>query len=113
MARAVARYAFKLMVCKDEYEIARLYTNYDFDKKTREMFEGNYKLYYHLAPPLLTGVNKQTGASKKLVFGGWVYLAFELLAKLKGLRGTCFDIFLYSSKNDRARLDGTLKQLPG
>ncbi|MDX2370725.1 MAG: hypothetical protein QNK36_20370 [Colwellia sp.] len=69
MARAIARYAFKLMVCKDEYEVARLYTNGIFDNKIQETFEGNYKLYYHLAPPLLTGVNRQTGAPKKLAFG--------------------------------------------
>lgn len=51
LARAVARYVFKLMAYKNEYEVARLYTNGDFDKKIRETFEGSYKLYYHLAPP--------------------------------------------------------------
>lgn len=102
LATAVARYAFKLMVYKDEYEVARLYTNGNFDEKIRETFEGNYKLYYHLAPPLLTGVNKQTGASKKLALGGWGYPAFKLLTKLKGCTVLVL-IFFYTQERTTER----------
>jgi indolepyruvate ferredoxin oxidoreductase len=84
LAMSVARYAFKLMVYKDEYEVVCLYTSGEFHKKIKEMFEGDYKLNYHLAPPLLARVNKHTGKPKKSAFGGWEYHAFKLLANLKG-----------------------------
>jgi indolepyruvate ferredoxin oxidoreductase len=98
LAMSVARYAFKIMAYKDEYEVARLYTNGEFNKTIEKMFEGNYKLNYHLAPPLLARVNKRTGIPKKTAFGAWVYPAFKVLAKLKGLRGTRLDIFSYTAE---------------
>lgn len=62
------------------------------------MFEGDYKLNYHLAPPLLARINKHTGKPKKTAFGGWVYPAFKLLAKLKRVRETRLDIFSYTEE---------------
>ncbi len=93
LTAAVARYAFKLMAYKDEYEVARLYTQTDFVKRIAEQFEGDYKLTFHLAPPLMSEVDAITGEAKKKTFGPWMLTAFGLLAKFKGLRGGMFDIF--------------------
>ena len=93
LAEAVARYYAKLLAYKDEYEVARLYTDGAFRKKIEAMFEGDYKLVYHLAPPLLAKPDPRTGEPGKLQFGGWVLHLFGFLSKLKGLRGTAFDIF--------------------
>ncbi|MSP96821.1 MAG: indolepyruvate ferredoxin oxidoreductase family protein [Betaproteobacteria bacterium] len=93
LAEAVARYFAKLMAYKDEYEVARLYSDGEFGKKIATMFEGDYKLVFHLAPPLLTRADPNTGEPKKLQFGAWMMAAFGLLAKFKGLRGTALDIF--------------------
>ena len=92
LSAAVARYFFKLMAYKDEYEVARLYANTDFKKRIAEQFEGDYKLSYHLAPPMLAKKNDKGELIKK-AYGPWVLTAFKLLAKLKGLRGTAFDVF--------------------
>jgi indolepyruvate ferredoxin oxidoreductase len=93
LAEAVARYYAKLLAYKDEYEVARLYTDGAFRKKIEGMFEGDYRLVFHLAPPLLAKPDARTGEPGKLRFGGWVMNLFGMLAKLKGLRGTAFDIF--------------------
>jgi indolepyruvate ferredoxin oxidoreductase len=93
LAEAVARYYAKLLAYKDEYEVARLYTDGAFRKKIDAMFEGDYKLVYHLAPPLLAKPDPRTGEPGKLQFGSWVLPLFGILARLKGLRGTTFDIF--------------------
>ncbi|HXD82868.1 MAG TPA: indolepyruvate ferredoxin oxidoreductase family protein, partial [Rudaea sp.] len=87
LAEAVARYAFKLMAYKDEYEVARLYTSGDFEKRIREQFDGDFKLHFHLAPPLLAHRDSE-GKLRKGEYGAWVFGAFKLLAKLRGLRGT-------------------------
>jgi indolepyruvate ferredoxin oxidoreductase len=92
LTEAVARYAFKLMAYKDEYEVARLYTSGDFEKRIREQFDGDFKLHFHLAPPLLARRDSE-GKLRKGEYGPWVFGAFKLLAKLRGLRGTAFDIF--------------------
>ncbi|MBL8381472.1 MAG: indolepyruvate ferredoxin oxidoreductase family protein [Burkholderiales bacterium] len=92
LAEAVARYCFKLMAYKDEYEVARLYADPAFMEKVRGQFDGDYKLRFHLAPPLLARRNDK-GELVKKAYGPWVFKAFGLLAKLKGLRGTAFDIF--------------------
>lgn len=97
-AEAVARYAYKLMAYKDEYEVARLYTDGDFLKKLNSQFEGDFRLSFHLAPPLLNPPDPETGIAKKKEFGPWVFRAFGLLAKLKGLRGTKLDIFGYTEE---------------
>jgi indolepyruvate ferredoxin oxidoreductase len=92
LTEAVARYLFKLMAYKDEYEVARLHTDAGFLNKVSAMFEGDFKLNYHLAPPLLASKNDK-GELQKQSFGPWMLTAFRLLARLKGLRGTPLDVF--------------------
>ncbi len=92
LTEAVTRYLFKLMAYKDEYEVARLHTDTSFLNKVNAMFEGDFKLNYHLAPPLLAKKNDQ-GELQKQQFGPWMLTGFKLLAKLKGLRGTPLDVF--------------------
>ena len=103
LARAVARYYFKLLTYKDEYEVARLYTDTGFMDKVNQAFEGDFKLNFHLAPPLLADRNLDTGQLEKKSYGPWMMRAFGLLAKLKGLRGTPFDPFGRSAERCRER----------
>jgi indolepyruvate ferredoxin oxidoreductase len=93
LAEAVARNFFKLMAYKDEYEVARLYTDGSFAKKLAQQFEGDFRLEFHLAPPLLAPRDPVTGHQKKRRYGRWMMSAFRLLAKLKFLRGTPLDPF--------------------
>ncbi|MGP1396732.1 MAG: indolepyruvate ferredoxin oxidoreductase family protein [Inquilinaceae bacterium] len=93
LAEAVARYAFKLMAYKDEYEVARLYTDGAFRARLDAQFEGDYTLRFHLAPPLMAERDPETGHLKKRTFGPWMLRAFALLARFKRLRGTRFDPF--------------------
>ncbi len=93
LTEAVARYYAKLLSYKDEYEVARLYSEAAFQAKLGQQFEGDYKLKFHLAPPLFSQRDPQTGHLIKQEFGSWMLPAFRLLAKLKGLRGTAFDPF--------------------
>src|SRR5690606_30417103 len=96
LSTAVARNLGKLMAYKDEYEVARLYTDPAFMEKLRDAFEGepgrDYALHVHLAPPLLVGKN-DSGELVKKRYGPWMMKAFAVLARLKGLRGTPLDIF--------------------
>ena len=92
LSEAVARYAFKLMAYKDEYEVARLYTSGDFQKRVAQQFEGDYKIRFHLAPPLLAKKDAE-GRLIKQEFGPWMFTAFKLMARLRFLRGTALDIF--------------------
>ncbi len=92
-AEAVARYAYKLMAYKDEYEVARLYTDGGFEEKLRAQFDGDYKLTFHLAPPLLAQRDPATGELRKREYGPWMFKAFRLLARMKRLRGTWADPF--------------------
>jgi indolepyruvate ferredoxin oxidoreductase len=92
LTEAVARYLFKLMAYKDEYEVARLHTDAAFTAKVADMFEGDYKLVHHLAPPAVAKKNER-GELIKQPFGPWMRTAFGLLAKMKGLRGTALDVF--------------------
>jgi indolepyruvate ferredoxin oxidoreductase len=96
LPRAVAVSYAKLLAYKDEYEVARLYTDGSFEKQLRDQFEGNFKLSYHLAPPLLPAADDGAGRPRKKAFGRWMRTGFKLLAQLKGLRGTPFDLFGYS-----------------
>jgi indolepyruvate ferredoxin oxidoreductase len=93
LTEAVARNHFKLLAYKDEYEVARLYTDGDFLRKLGEQFEGDYKLSFHLAPPILGRRDRATGEPRKSAFGPWVLRLFRLLARLRFLRGTPLDIF--------------------
>ncbi|SFD90152.1 indolepyruvate ferredoxin oxidoreductase family protein [Paracidovorax konjaci] len=92
LSEAVARYLFKLMAYKDEYEVARLHTDRAFTDKIAGMFEGDYRVVHHLAPPL-TAKKNERGELVKQAYGPWMRKAFGLLAKLKGLRGTALDPF--------------------
>ncbi len=92
LAEAVARYLFKLMAYKDEYEVARLHTDKRFTDRIAGMFEGEFKIVHHLAPPAIARRNAQ-GELVKQPFGPWMRSAFAVLARLKGLRGTVFDPF--------------------
>jgi indolepyruvate ferredoxin oxidoreductase len=94
LADAVARYLFKLMAYKDEYEVARLYTDGSFLKQVENTFAGdNLRLEFHLAPPLLARRDPATGLPRKMSFGPWLLPLFAVLAKFKWLRGTPFDPF--------------------
>jgi indolepyruvate ferredoxin oxidoreductase len=92
LAEAVARYYFKLMAYKDEYEVARLYADPAFTEKLKAQFEGDYRLHFHLAPPLLARRNEK-GELIKREYGPWMFTAFRILAKLRFLRGTALDLF--------------------
>ena len=92
LAQAVAHNLFKLMAYKDEYEVARLFSNGDFEKKIAAMFEGDYTLRYHLAPPSLGSAQDQADARKRS-YGPGMLRVFRLLAKLKKLRGSMLDPF--------------------
>ena len=102
LSEAVARYFFKLMAYKDEYEVARLYTSGDFKRRVAQQFEGDYKLKFHLAPPLFAKKNAQ-GQLLKKEYGSWMLTAFGLMAKLRGLRGTPLDIFGYTAERRSER----------
>ena len=104
LSEAVARYLFKLMAYKDEYEVARLHTDPAFMARINGMFEGDFKLVHHLAPPLLARRNDK-GELVKQPFGPWVRSAFGLLARLKGLRGGALDVF---GKSEERRTERAL-----
>jgi indolepyruvate ferredoxin oxidoreductase len=92
LSEAVARYLFKLMAYKDEYEVARLHSDGTFLAKIAADFEGDYKVNYHLAPPVTAKKNAK-GELQKTQYGPWMLTGFKLLAKMKGLRGTALDVF--------------------
>ncbi|MDY0022881.1 indolepyruvate ferredoxin oxidoreductase family protein [Arenimonas caeni] len=104
LTEAVARYYFKLMAYKDEYEVARLYTSGEFRRRIEQQFEGDYKIHFNLAPPLLAKRDADGHLVKK-EYGPWIFTAFKLLAKMKGLRGTAFDIF---GKTEERRMERQL-----
>ncbi len=106
LTEATARYLFKLMAYKDEYEVARLHTDAGFLGKVNAMFEGDFKINYHLAPPLIA-VKNEKGELQKQKFGPWMLTAFKLLARLKALRGTPMDVFgrTEERKIERALID--------
>jgi indolepyruvate ferredoxin oxidoreductase len=105
LTESVARSLFKLMAYKDEYEVARLYTETEFLTRIADRFEGPYKLHVHLAPPLLGDRDPETGHLRKRSFGPWMFSVFRLLARLRGLRGTPFDIF---GRSEERRLERRL-----
>ena len=93
LARAVAQVLGKLMAYKDEYEVGRLFAGDGFRKHLAETFDGDYKLRFNLAPPLLARMDQRTGRPRKIEFGPWMAHGFRVLAALKFLRGTPFDLF--------------------
>ena len=119
LSEAVARYLFKLMAYKDEYEVARLHTDKAFTDKIANMFEGDYKIVHHLAPPMVAKKNDK-GELVKQPFGPWIRSAFGVLSKLKGVRGGALDIFGKTAERRmereliveyRASIDELLSQL--
>ncbi len=98
LSRAAANGLFKLMAYKDEYEVARLYSDGAFHEKVAEQFEGDYTLSVHLAPPLISSISESTGRPIKKEYGSWIFKAFGALAKLKVLRGTPFNVLGYTAE---------------
>ncbi len=96
-AESVARYYYKLLAYKDEYEVARLFTESEFRKQLELQFEGDYRLSFHMAPPLLARRNRVTGLPVKTTFGPWLERMLSLLARMRFLRGTPFDPFGHSA----------------
>ena len=92
LPRAVAINYAKLLAYKDEYEVARLYTDGKFEKQLRDQFDGDFKISFNLAPPLLGGGKDALGRPRKRAFGAWMMPVFRLLAKMRALRGTALDI---------------------
>jgi indolepyruvate ferredoxin oxidoreductase len=93
LTEAVARYYFKLLAIKDEYEVARLHRDPAFMQKIRDTFEGDYSINFHMAPPFLAERDAATGELKKRAYGPWMMFALRWLARVKFLRGTALDIF--------------------
>ncbi len=102
LSEAVARYLFKLMAIKDEYEVARLYTDGAFKAQVEREFEGNLRFEFHLAPPFM-GRSDSEGNPRKTSFGPWMMKAFGLLARFKGLRGTALDVFGFTEERKTER----------
>ncbi len=103
LSNAVARYLFKLMAYKDEYEVARLYTSGAFKKQVEATFQGeNLRYEFHLAPPVMGRMNAD-GSPRKTSFGPWMMKAFAVLARFKGLRGTKLDVFGYTHERKSER----------
>ncbi len=103
LAKAVARSYFKLLAYKDEYEVARLFTETDFMERVRSTFEDGFRLRFHMAPPLLARPDPDTGEPRKRAFGPWLLPVLRVLAKLRFLRGTPFDIFGYTEERRTER----------
>jgi indolepyruvate ferredoxin oxidoreductase len=105
LREAVAEGYHKLLAYKDEYEVARLHLT--TEAKAREMFEGDVKLTFHLAPPILPG-RDPSGRPAKRAFGAWMLKGFGLLARMRKLRGTPLDVFGYSAERKMER--GLIRQ---
>jgi indolepyruvate ferredoxin oxidoreductase len=107
VAKAVARNLFKVMAYKDEYEVARLHADPAFRERIAAQFEGDYKLGFHLAPPLFARKKPGSEVPAKVALGGWMMPVFGVLARFKGLRGTMLDPFGWTRerKDERALRD--------
>jgi indolepyruvate ferredoxin oxidoreductase len=102
LSMAVAKSYAKLLAYKDEYEVARLYTDGRFVEQLQSQFEGPFSVKFNLAPPLFAKKDAK-GHLVKAEFGSWMWRAFKLLARLKGLRGTAFDVFGYTAERKMER----------
>ena len=103
LAEAVAGSYFKLLAYKDEYEVARLHAAPEFRRRLEAVFEGDWTLEFHLAPPLFARFDPATGEPRKSRYGPWMMRVFAVLARLKGLRGTVLDPFGYTRERRRER----------
>jgi indolepyruvate ferredoxin oxidoreductase len=98
LARAVADGHFQLLAIKDEYEVARLYTDGEFQRELEQRFEGPWRVHYHLAPPLLTRTDPRSGRPRKRRFGPWLGPLLALLARCRRLRGGWLDPFGHTAE---------------
>jgi indolepyruvate ferredoxin oxidoreductase len=103
LTEAVARYYFKLLAIKDEYEVARLYAETDFVDRIAAQFEGDYTLRFHLAPPVMNKPDATTGEARKSTYGPWMLRAFRVLARMRRLRGGALDVFGRTAERKRER----------
>jgi indolepyruvate ferredoxin oxidoreductase len=103
LTAAVARNLAKLMSYKDEYEVARLQASSAQAARLSAQFDGDFKLKFHLSPPLLARKDPSTGLPRKMEFGSWMLSVFKVLQKGKGLRGTALDIFGYTHERRTER----------
>jgi indolepyruvate ferredoxin oxidoreductase len=120
LSEMVAKNLYHLMAIKDEYEVARLYSAPSFKAQLGETFSDYAKIRVHLAPPFLAKRDPITGEPRKIAFGPWVLTLFPVLAAMKILRGTMFDVFGHTEERQRERqwlldyegtLDDVLSQL--
>jgi indolepyruvate ferredoxin oxidoreductase len=98
LARAVAEGYFRLLAIKDEYEVARLYTDGEFRRELESRFEGPWRMHYHLAPPLLARADPRTGRPRKRRFGPWLGPVLALLARCRRVRGGWLDPFGHTAE---------------
>ncbi|MDH3714622.1 MAG: indolepyruvate ferredoxin oxidoreductase family protein, partial [Gammaproteobacteria bacterium] len=103
LSTLVARNYHKLLAYKDEYEVARLYSDGEFTRRLEEVFEGDYRLEFHLAPPLFAKRDPLTGLAKKQNYGTWMMRVFKLLARCRVLRATPLDPFGYTAERRTER----------
>jgi indolepyruvate ferredoxin oxidoreductase len=116
LSKAVARYYYKVLAYKDEYEVARLYSDGNFTRQLEAQFAGDYRLQFHLAPSWLSKPDPRTGQPRKRQFGPWMLKAFALLARFKFLRGSGLDPFGHSAERKQERqliseYEGWIEQL--
>jgi indolepyruvate ferredoxin oxidoreductase len=103
LSRNVADAYFRLLSYKDEYEVARLHTRPEFLQSIRDEYGSNARLRFHLAPPFLARRKDARGRPLKKEFGAWMLPVFRILAGLRGLRGTAFDLFGYTAERRMER----------
>ncbi len=113
LTEAVARSLYKVMAYKDEYEVARLYTDGAWLANIKRQFTGDFQLKFHMAPPLISKRDPETGNLKKREFGPWMYKALEIVSRFKHLRGSALDPFGYSAerRQERALIDDYRKRI--
>ena len=97
---ALIESAFRVLYQKDEYEVARLYSQPKFRESLSEDFEGRFKLRVHLAPPLWSRMDPDSGRPRMQSFGPWVFTAFKVLSALRWIRGKWFDPFRFSPEKE-------------
>jgi indolepyruvate ferredoxin oxidoreductase len=103
LSKAMARNYYKVLAYKDEYEVARLYSDGSFTRQLAETFAGDYRLEFHLAPSWLCKPDAKTGQPIKRTFGPWMLKAFSVLARFKFLRGSLLDPFGHSEERKQER----------
>jgi indolepyruvate ferredoxin oxidoreductase len=113
LGEAAARYLYKLMAYKDEFEVARLHTDPAFLAQLDAQFKHGYTVKYNLAPPTISKRDPVTGELQKQQFGAWMLSVFKLLAKFKGLRGGTLDLFgkTEERRHERQMIEDYIKVL--